>query len=325
MRKILILLTLVWMFDQSNSFATSDSIEGFETRWAMSVSPTPHRLCMELETTKFGDSMPMWGVKITFGERDEGMRAAGVARSLLLGLAMGTNSAGFALAMVEKEREMRRVKRSIVCFFYRIRNDVGAEETRLFLERAGEPLFNRDDNDESPVRRSPSDLSSIGDHFIFRSTLGTPILHVADLYGRLKSVLVRLEIGKIPLPLMFSDRGASADPNKYVRNWNSFIILASSRCFGIPFEINPRLEEYIDDTRLRERWGESKWPTYDKVIELILSSYEDIRGRFPEFRMNSEYVRFLGKRLDGWVYSSGITKQLNRIDKRRGGGAAAAK
>ncbi len=185
---------------------------------------------------------------------------------------------------------------------------IDSVETLFFSQRYSEQLCNRDD-DASLIRRSPSNdgRRSVGVCDLFSCTLNEPIRHIADAYEKL------LLITQTPLNLMFQQNGMSNDSNRYVRNWNSFAILASAKCFGIPFSTNPRLEEYVEDARLRERWGKSIWPTYDNVIEQILVPYSTIQEQYPSFRMNRDFVMSFGKRLDGWIWSSGITCRLSEI------------
>ncbi len=186
----------------------------------------------------------------------------------------------------------------------------------------------KDDTKSEAVDWSPLTPPS-EDSYIFFASLEKPILHVVDIYKSLLTLAVHTETGKASLPLIFQVKGISKDPSKYVRNWNSFAILASSRCFGLPLAVDPRLEEYIDDRKLRERWSDALCPAYDTVVERILIAYGEIKRRIPGFGMNRDYVAYYGEHLSTWYKTSGISKALASIPEERipessgsGGGTA---
>lgn len=77
--------------------------------------------------------------------------------------------------------------------------------------------------------------------------------------------------------------------------------------------MDPRLEEYIDDVKLVERWDSKVLPTPSNILARVLVSYEKIKDKAPGFRMNIDDVVGLGKSLNGWFSDSEITRQLERI------------
>ncbi len=382
MKKIVVLLTFILIFLQSDSFATSEPASEtageFETRWGLGIGVgykpvkelfTDPRLCINLETTRKGESMPMWRVQITLGDRDPqgffpmslidgkpyvlcgivggaagvmgaviaakyfektitrqlavraGMVGAGVG---VMGVFLAADVVPFTLRMIDKMMRSNKVRDSLISLTYHIKSTDDAAETRIFRERTGEDLNNS--SRYTNIRRSPlddGDRRADGSFDLFSYVLADPIVHIADLNGRLRSLLTRLE-GGVSIPLKFKVNGLSKNPSEYVRNWNSFAVLASFRCMGVPFGVDPRLEEYIDDVKLRERWGDSKTPTYDNVLEIILAAYKKIQGGAPGFTMNRDYVAFFGEKLNGYIYNSGITNQLRLLDEGAGGGTAAA-
>lgn len=198
------------------------------------------------------------------------------------------------------------------------------EETKLFYEEMGQKLRN-DDDDESPIMRVPGrglladvqigETDSIQIFKLFHTILSSPIPHIVDVYKRLQTLVRSPE----DHPLRFQYNGISPDLSRYVRNWNSFCILASERCFGVPFSVDPRLQEYVDDKILRERWDSAVWPVFDNVIQRILISFERIQARDRYFSMRYPHVRYAiinydtRNRFSKLIWSSPLLEDLEKV------------
>ncbi len=258
-------------------------------------------------------------------------------------------AAGSLLPPVERFMRSDDDRDSVIRFSYHIKDTISERESVLFYEQTEQHLNNESEG-ASPIKRTsqhdPRKGEAAGPMVLFSQTLDEPILHVVDVYKRLRELIFYDTSKYVGIPralsvspsevvrpdqllrLKFQASGVSNNPTRYVRNWNSFVVLAARRCFGIPFEVDPRLEEYIDDVKLIERWDSKLSPTTDNIIERVLVSYEKIKRRNPQFVMNRDYVKAIGDRLDGWFSKSEITKQLERIGTiesgASGGGSAGA-
>lgn len=149
-------------------------------------------------------------------------------------------------------------------------------------------------------------------YLIFSHKLETPIVHMIDVYTRLLPLMTRSSAGG-KIPLSFSVKGMSNNPSKYIRNWNSFAVLASQRCCGLPLSLDPRLEEYVHDEVLRERWSKREDPTYDKVIERLLLATKKITERNSGFKVHKSRIEYFARKLDGWFSESKLTKLLREV------------
>lgn len=220
----------------------------------------------------------------------------------------------FAVRAIKVHKEAARVRFSRVLLRYNICSEVDSEESELFFQGTGENLYN-DSDPKAGVKRSP--LTELTDTFgssLFYTTLSRPIAHIVDLHNSLLNIYPQPSSSSPDRSLQFNSKGISK--NMFARNWNSFAILASEKCFEVPFSVDPRLEEYVNDVTLKARWSESEYPTYEAVIERILYSYDKIRAKSEMFSMNIEKVRQIGASLDNlWGYSS-VTKTLKSLEEQ---------
>lgn len=248
--------------------------------------------------------------------------AGGVATGVML-IFLVKNLSPFVLKPIKEWWHSKDIKDSKISIDYTFREErVDEEETKLFLDRTGSVL--RNDYSEETIIRTPvihylngGERRDAISTDLFSYTLDEPVVHMVDIYERIRGILTRQE-GKSSLSLMFQVAGMSNNPSHYVRNWNSFAALVSARCFGVPLIRSPRLVDYIDDTVLgtKERWDNSKWPSYDRVIEGIIGSYAEVRTENPRFRMNRDFISYLGRAKDHWYSKSVILKKLEEIGDR---------